>query len=102
MTSFGRRVFTGQGIKIIYNIFPQSVTTEKGIEISDEKEIARTFNEFFSSVGSNAAAFDFSDTSHVNPPVNENSFSFSNITKSSVQKLISKLDNNKVTGLDPA
>ena len=94
-------MFTGQGIKIIYNIFPQSVTTEKGIEISDEKEIAKTFNEFFSSVGSKlAAAFNFSHTSHINPPVNENSFSFSNITKSSVQKLISKLDNNKVTGLD--
>ena len=83
------------------NSFPQSVTTEEGIEISDKKEIAKTFNDFFSSVGSKlAASFNFSDTSHINPPVNENPFSFSDVTKSSVQKLISKLDNNKATGLD--
>ena len=83
------------------NSFPQSVTTEERIEISGKKEIAKTFNKFFSSVGSKlAAAVNFSDTPHISPPINENYFSFSNVIKSSVQKLISKLDNNKATGLD--
>ena len=47
------------------NSFPQSIT-ENDIEISDKKEIARAFNEFFVSVGSKlAAAFKFTDTVHI-------------------------------------
>ncbi|MEM6812708.1 MAG: endonuclease/exonuclease/phosphatase family protein, partial [Pseudomonadota bacterium] len=81
------------------NTLPQSIL-KNNIEISDKKEIAKTFNEFFISIGSNlASAFNFTGTSHINPPINQNSFTFSHVTTSSVKKLISSLDNNKATGL---
>ena len=82
------------------NTFSQSIL-KNNIEISDKKEIAKTFNNFFISIGSNlASAFNFTGTSHINPPINQNSFTFSHVTTSSVKKLISSLDNNKATGLD--
>ena len=52
-------------------------------------------------LGSNlASAFNFTGTSHINPPMDQNLFTFSRVTTSSVQKLIYSLDNNKATGLD--
>ena len=40
-----------------------------------KKKIAKTFNEFFISIGSNlAAALDFTGTSLINSPMNQNLF----------------------------
>ena len=75
--------------------------TDEGKEISDKKEIAETFNKFFSTVGSKlAAVFPFSSTSHICPkPVYDN-FIFGKVSLSTVTKIISGLDNGKATGLD--
>ena len=62
---------------------------------------ANVFNDFFATVGSKLAeTFNFNTTNHINPGVNKNLFVFSTVRLSTVQKLISKLDNNKATGLD--
>ena len=83
------------------NSSPQFITDEKGIEITDKKEIAEKFNSFFVSVGSKlAAVFNFSRTDHICPSVCPNSFNFSNVSLATVQKLIKQLDNEKSTGLD--
>ena len=70
-------------------------------EISDKKEMASIFNNFFATVGSKLGEnFNFSDTDHISLPMNENHFNFSHVNLSTVQKIISKLDNSKATGLD--
>ena len=51
------------------NDSPQFITDEKGVEISDKKEIAEKFNSFFVSVRSKLAAFNFSRTDHSCPSV---------------------------------
>ena len=80
---------------------PKSVLDKNGIEVSDKKEMAKIFNNFFASVGSKLGkTFNFSDTNHINPSTNKNMFVFSNVRLSTVQKIISNLDNNKATGLD--
>ena len=82
------------------NTLPQSIL-KNDIETSDKKEIAKTLNKFFICIGYNiASAFNFTGTSHINPPMNQNLFIFSHVTTSSVQKLFSSLDNNKATGLN--
>ena len=75
--------------------------TDEGKEISDKKEIAETFNRFFSTVGSKlASVFPFSSTSHICPKPVYNNFMFGHISLSTVTKIISGLDNGKATGLD--
>jgi hypothetical protein len=79
---------------------PHSLSLDDN-EISDKKEMAAVFNKFFATVGSKLGeTFNFSDTLHICPPVNKNHFSFSHVKLSTVQKIISNLDNNKATGLD--
>ena len=79
---------------------PKSII-DNGVEVSDKKEMARVFNDFFASIGAKLAeTFNFNDTNHINPPINNNHFVFSNVRLSTVQKIISNLDNNKATGLD--
>ena len=75
--------------------------TDNGKEITDKKEIAETFNKFFSTVGSKlASAFPFYETSHICPKPVLNDFHFQSVTLSTVSKIISGLDNGKATGLD--
>ena len=82
------------------NNSPKTITRD-GIEISEKKEIAEVFNNFFASIGSQlASAFNFSDTFHICPVINKSTFHFSQIPLSTVQKTISTLDNSKATGLD--
>ena len=82
------------------NMTPHSLSLDDN-EISDKKEMAAVFNKFFATVGSKLGeTFNFSDTLHICPPVNKNHFSFSHVKLSTVQKIISNLDNNKATGLD--
>ena len=81
--------------------FPSRITNNQGIELMDKKEIATTFNNFFVSVGSNlASVFTSYDTSQICPTVNQNIFSFSRVSVTTINKIISKLDNNKATRLD--
>ena len=71
------------------------------VEITDKKEIASKFNTFFARVGSKLASdFTTSGTSHICPPVNQKSFSFSTVQLSTVQRIIRSLENDKATGLD--
>ena len=79
---------------------PKSVL-DNGIEVSDKKEMAKVFNNFFATIGSKLAeTFNFNSTNHINPSINKNNFVFSTVRLSTVQKLISNLDNSKATGLD--
>ena len=69
-------------------------------EINDPTSIAKTFNNFFSSIGS-LLAKDFTSTSaDINLPINPNTFHFSQITLDMVTKVISSLKNGKATGTD--
>jgi len=55
-----------------------SFISKDGIEISNKKEIAETFNNYFASIGSPlASAFNFTGTSHICPLNNKNVFNFS-------------------------
>ena len=75
--------------------------THDGKEITDKKQIAETFNKFFSTVGSKlAAAFTFSETSHISPKSVQDEFFFHSVSLSTVSKIISGLNNGKATGLD--
>ena len=82
------------------NTTPHFITNE-GKEITDKKQIAEAFNKFFSTVGSKlAAAFTFSETSHISPKSIQDEFFFHSVSLSTVSKIISGLDNGKATGLD--
>ena len=82
------------------NIIPHFLT-DNGKEISNKKEIAETFNKFFSTIGSKlASAFPFYETSHICPKPVLNDFFFQSVSLSTVSKIISGLDNGKATGLD--
>ena len=82
------------------SVTPHSLSHDNK-EISDKKEMATIFNNFFATVGSKLGeTFNFSDTDHISLPMNENLFEFSRVSLSTVQKIVSRLENNKATGLD--
>ena len=90
------------------NLLPKSksrnkipfVTGENGSEISDNKDIANSFNNFFATIGSTLAKDFSSKTSDINVPFNTNTFTPSAISSAKVRKAISSLQNGKATGLD--
>ena len=73
---------------------------DDGSEITCPKGIADHFNKFFVNVGVSLASKFSSDTSKINPPVNEKKFNFKKVSVNSVKKQIFKLKNGKATGLD--
>ena len=82
------------------NVTPLSLNQE-GKEISDKIEMASIFNRFFATVGSKLGdTFNFSNTEHISFPLNNDNFTFSQVRLSTVQKIVSQLDNSKATGLD--
>jgi len=69
-------------------------------EITDNKDIANTFNNFFSTIGSKLAKDFTSTSSDINVPLNPNSFLFNRVTSKMVSKIISSLETGKATGPD--
>ena len=77
------------------------MTLENGNVISDSKDIANQFNDFFVNVGANLAAeFPKSDTSKINVSGPLNSFQFTPFSKSDVRKILNSLDCSKASGSD--
>ena len=64
------------------------------------KLISNAFNKFFVTVGSSLASKFTSDTTSINPPVNNSEFGFAPISPTNVEKLVMELKNNKATGPD--
>ena len=78
----------------------RSVKSNEGIVVTDNKEIANNFNNFFVTIGSTLAKNFSSSTTDINVPTINNTFNFKRITPSKVSKILLSLKNGKATGID--
>ena len=68
---------------------------------TDNKSMSNISNTFFSTIGSKLAdKFPRVETHQIQVNINNNSFSFSNVSEDIILKIINSLDNNKSSGLD--
>jgi len=80
-----------------------AIKTDDGKEIKDESEIANTFNDYFSSVGSNLAKNILKptpNTANLKEKHIPNTFVFQEIYPSEVERVIHSLKNKKAPGMD--
>ena len=69
--------------------------------LTENKDMANRFNNFFKTIGSKLASkFPSVNSDEINIPINQNVFSFKRVSPETVSKIISSLENNKAVGMD--